>query len=396
MKSSVQLGRKKAAVGIGAVLLLAASLVTVSATLSAQTTDCSGDQTVGFGTQFFGTGDFGNHLLSINNADGGTALAPVAVNLPAGSYDVGYVSTDGYVGRDTVSQPSEQWVVDFVGADGAVLATTGATADVPDNIEQGYSNGQFGTIELSADAVSIVARHAAPGGGNTPNSVRPVCLGITDVTPQPAAVAADPCDGAAADGSDGATAADGSACVDPCADSTVGDGTLDADGTACVEPCVDALVAAGVTADDAVAACGSEDCVADAVDAGADADAAAAACDEVTTGDGGTDATCEETLQASGATPSGAEAACDAATSELCEEMAIADEQNTEAVAEEACSEIVDVAVGGAVQTAEPAGTDTTDNEAAPAPAAAQPAVAGATITAPVAQAQTGDPTFTG
>ena len=115
MNSIQQLGRKKVAVGVGAALLLAASLITVGAAVSAQsgpTADCSNDNPIQFGTQFFGSADYDNHLLS----SGPTELT-FDYALPAGTYEIAAVSTDGYIGRELITQTEEQWFAQFVGAD---------------------------------------------------------------------------------------------------------------------------------------------------------------------------------------------------------------------------------------------------------------------------------------
>lgn len=394
MKSSSQLGRKKAAVGIGAVLLLVASLITVSAAVSAQTGACGADTGIAFDGPFFGTGDYGNHLLSVANADGPTSIGPVSLALPAGTYALNAVARDGYEGRESVNQPSEQWLADFHAADGSYLATSRWTGDVPDNREAGEWAGSIGEITLSSDAATVTFRHAAPGPGNTPNSVRVVCLGATLIS------SPSPCEGAAADGSDGATDADGNACVDPCDGAVVGDGATDADGKLCNDPCEAALVAVGVSAEAAAEACGAdtpEECVAMAVaNENNAADAAPEACG-VETGTEGTGDACVDALVAEGATVDGATTACGSDTAEACVAAAV-DAGADQAAAEAACDGIT-TEVEGATVTND--GGDTGDNGAGDddddnGAGDTDTEVLGATITAPVAQAQTGNPTFTG
>lgn len=178
MNSTTQLGRKKAAVGVGAVLLLAASLITVSAAVSAQsgpTSDCSNDNPIQFGSEFFGSEAHGNLILS-----NGPTERVYDYDLAAGSYEVSAVSTDGYIGRDLITQPEEQWFAQFLSADGMVLATTGTTGDVEDLVETGFWTGSIGEINLEADATQVRVVHIAPGA-SVPNSVRPVCLGATPI-----------------------------------------------------------------------------------------------------------------------------------------------------------------------------------------------------------------------
>ena len=380
MKSS-QLGRKKAGVGIGAVLLLIASLISANATLGAQTTDCNQAQSFNLGGELFGTAFNGNHLLSITNEDGMPVIGPVSLGftLTAGTYDVGGESTDGYVGRDTVSQPSEQWFAEFLDAGGNVLARTNTTGDIPDNIETGYWNGSLGSIELAADAVSVTFRHAAPGGANTPNSVRPICLGFTNTTPAPAPAVVCTEGQIEVIGADGAV----ESCDDPApepaptstimvdfdsvAESTVtltctaGDGTdsESVDGTA-----VDIMfdpVGAGETCTVDYPAAGDLACTMSVTDS---ADGGEFPFSESVDGDIAT-----KTI----AFP--ADAAVDVKVVITCDEPVVTTDQDT---ASEPVVEAEEVS-----------------NDPDPEPEA-EVEVLGAVVTAPVAQAETGTPTFTG
>ena len=186
MKSSSQLGRKKAAVGVGAVLLLAASLITVANIAGAQGGIFAGcpDDAVTFGVEgeFFGFENYENHLISSGPTSQTTAFA-----LPAGTYEIGAVSTDGYPLREeTQDQPTEQWYAEFLAADGSVVATTGTTADIATGIEQGIWSGSIGEVTLTSDAVTVRAVHATPGSPS-PNSVRAVCVGATPIEGPPSA-----------------------------------------------------------------------------------------------------------------------------------------------------------------------------------------------------------------
>ena len=196
MKSSSRLGRKKAAVGFGAILLLAASLITVSAAVSAQsgpTADCSNDNAIQFGTQFFGSADLGNHLLS-----SGPVERSYAYDLAPGVYEISAVSTDGYLGRELVTQDEEQWFAQFLAADGSIIDTSAVTDDVPDFVEIGIWPGSLGSVTIDQQVATVRIVHNAPGATSSPNSVRPVCLGASLTAEIPVAT----CDAVeAADGS---------------------------------------------------------------------------------------------------------------------------------------------------------------------------------------------------
>ena len=163
-------------------MLLVASLA-VGAAVSAQsgpTAGCSNDNPIQFGTQFFGENDYDNHLLS----NGPTELE-FAYSLPAGTYNISAVSTDGYEGRSEIIQTEEQWFAQFISG-GSVVATTSPTGDVPDSVEQGIWSGSLGEVVLESAIDTVRVVHRAPGG-DSQNSVRPVCLGATLTSAQAAA-----------------------------------------------------------------------------------------------------------------------------------------------------------------------------------------------------------------
>ena len=98
--------------------------------------------------------------------------------LAAGDYAIDGVSYDGYLERETISpQPQEQWVAQFIAADGTVLAVTAATEDLEDEVTEAQWSGSLGDLSLAEDAVLIRVAHAAPGSSSV-NSVRPVCIGL--------------------------------------------------------------------------------------------------------------------------------------------------------------------------------------------------------------------------
>lgn len=162
------LGHKsRRAVGGFVTAVLLASVLSVAA-VSAQTSatsECSGD--------------FVSEIEGIQLLVGSVTTADVALAsaIPAGSYDLNAASRDEHDGRDSIdAQLQEQWVVEFLDANGAVLATSQATADLQDNTPSATWSGSIGSISLAADAVSARLVHAAPTS-STANSVFPVCFG---------------------------------------------------------------------------------------------------------------------------------------------------------------------------------------------------------------------------
>lgn len=180
-------------VGFAAVALslVAVAVLTMAGSVSAQDgpgATCIGDNVTTFGSDYYGTADFGNRMLANSTISREFALA---APLPAGTYVLDAVSYDGYETRLLATgQPAEQWYAELLSGDGAVLATSGVTADLPDGLEEATWTGALGTVTIDQDATSVRILHAAPGS-ISPNSVRPVCLGATGGPEDPEPEASD-------------------------------------------------------------------------------------------------------------------------------------------------------------------------------------------------------------
>lgn len=163
--------------GVAALIMcLVLGVASVVAAQSGPTSDCTGDSVTKFGSMFFGLEDAGNRLLSTSPT---SREFPLAAPLPAGTYAVNAVSYDGYEARETISpQAQEQWFAEFLASDGSVLATSGITPDLADEVTEANWNGSLGEITLAAPASVVRVVHAAPGSVSV-NSVRPVCIGAT-------------------------------------------------------------------------------------------------------------------------------------------------------------------------------------------------------------------------
>jgi peptidoglycan/xylan/chitin deacetylase (PgdA/CDA1 family) len=102
----------------------------------------------------------------------------VDASVPAGTYRVSLASYDGYAGRESVSQPKEQYLVKFMN-NSSILATSGATTDLQDNVfEANWSGVVNETLTLNADANRVNVFHAAYQDFGSPNSVQPVCVAL--------------------------------------------------------------------------------------------------------------------------------------------------------------------------------------------------------------------------
>ncbi len=155
-------------------LLAASSLVGAVAvstgTAISQGATCTGDH--------IATTD-GAVITSFDDAGLGFATSRTyATSIPAGQYDLNAHSSDAYAGRAaTETQTSEQWFAEILDAQGNVLATSSATADLADGLEAASWAGGIGLVSLSADATAIRVVHAHQTTAET-NSVHPTCVGF--------------------------------------------------------------------------------------------------------------------------------------------------------------------------------------------------------------------------
>ncbi len=191
------------------------------------------------------TVDFTGQKLIVGRADRTTAIA---VALPAGEISIPSArSSDGYPTRVSVIQSSEKYEIEFLAADGSIVATSQATGDVPDELAFAEWVGPLGSTFLPAPAVAVRAHHRPdlPYDG-TPQSVladevtfcfdgdvsgpAPTC-GDTGVTTNPDGT---PCDTPACGDPGVTTNPDGTPCDTPaCGDPGV---TTTPDGTPCDTP----------------------------------------------------------------------------------------------------------------------------------------------------------------
>ena len=98
----------------------------------------------------------------------------VAVALPAGEIAIPEaISYDEYENREfTPAQTSERWELEFLNANGDVIATSDAVPDVADGVRRGEYIGALGSVTLTEPAVAVRAHHRTDLPPNdTPNSV---------------------------------------------------------------------------------------------------------------------------------------------------------------------------------------------------------------------------------
>ncbi len=103
------------------------------------------------------TVDFNGFKLIVGRNSRTMALP---VSLPAGEITIPSArASDGYDTRIDVFQSSEKYEIEFLGADGSVVATSEATGDVPDNLVYAEWIGSLGSTFLPAPVVAVRAHH---------------------------------------------------------------------------------------------------------------------------------------------------------------------------------------------------------------------------------------------
>ena len=98
------------------------------------------------------------------------------VNLPAGRYAVTLMAWDGYTAREEAWQPDERYVMEFHD-DESLIATSGSTVDLADNVIEAKWSGQVNdNLIINSDVTRVRARLAVMRPNtSTPNSVNVVC-----------------------------------------------------------------------------------------------------------------------------------------------------------------------------------------------------------------------------
>ena len=183
MTSPISTTRRRIAAGAIAALTAAGGLFVAAGPASSQSASCTGTATVTFGTASMTSNA---SLLTSNTVPewGWVTSRTYATSIPAGTYQLSAVSYDGYETRAaTTGQNQEIWKVEFLGAGGTVLATSGATTDLADGVQEATWSGSLGTVTLAAAATQVRTFHAFPTNDRVAHSVKPICLGATLQTP---------------------------------------------------------------------------------------------------------------------------------------------------------------------------------------------------------------------
>ncbi len=101
-----------------------------------------------------------------------------SVNIPEGKYTIQTASWDGYSDRVNVSQPNEQFNMEFRNGD-EPLGIAGPTTDLADNVIEDAKIDTFANaITIAAPANKLAVVHAYYPDESSSNSVIPVCVAI--------------------------------------------------------------------------------------------------------------------------------------------------------------------------------------------------------------------------
>lgn len=103
-------------------------------------------------------------------------------NLVPGSYRVRLASWDGYVGRESVTQPREEWRA--VVSDGAsVIGVSGLVSDIADRVREGYREERVSdNLTISRTGTVVYGEHGWFEDTSDYNSVMPICASFDLMT----------------------------------------------------------------------------------------------------------------------------------------------------------------------------------------------------------------------
>ena len=107
-----------------------------------------------------------------------------SLSLSTGHYSVTLVSYDGYDGRESATQPNEQWFLNFYNEDGDLVKSSNSSEDLPDGVnytQQTDLVNEF--LYLSENTTTVGGQHYMfpPSQSNNPDSLDAVCAGINEL-----------------------------------------------------------------------------------------------------------------------------------------------------------------------------------------------------------------------
>lgn len=112
-------------------------------------------------------------ILRADKALSDAQAGPVAVNLPAGKYEVTLVSFDDHANKQGQVQPNETWYVKFFDEGGMPYVQSAPISDLPDHLNY-LTMTVNGNLSLTKPVASVLAVHGVYPNSN-PNSITPVC-----------------------------------------------------------------------------------------------------------------------------------------------------------------------------------------------------------------------------
>ena len=130
--------------------------------------------------------DFPDDWRLRSDKPGDRQRGPLAVNIPAGTYDITLASYDEHTTKPGQTQPVESWLV--VLEDGSTFLST-AISDLPDQLDFLVEQVDTG-VTVSGNKTELFARHASTSTSSA-NSVRPLCAAFDPIPDTPTPTATD-------------------------------------------------------------------------------------------------------------------------------------------------------------------------------------------------------------
>lgn len=129
--------------------------------------------------------NFGGSNLRTDLAANRSVTTSVSTAVAAGDYAVTLVAWDGYIGRENMTQPREQWQLRFMTGGSAVVATK-STTDLADRLRTVTQIEQVETnFTVPAGVTAVQGVHPFYPDTSSPNSLYPLCAALDKILPPP-------------------------------------------------------------------------------------------------------------------------------------------------------------------------------------------------------------------
>lgn len=118
--------------------------------------------------------------ILLSHDQGGAFIGPVAVSVPAGSYNLSTMSYEDHIGSNDPTQDNETWYFEGYNQSGDVVYTSPVTTDIPD--DENYAFDDFGVVVIPELHAIRWVHNAYPDPSY--QSVFPSCIQFQEVGAQ--------------------------------------------------------------------------------------------------------------------------------------------------------------------------------------------------------------------